>query len=280
MSYIKEPKITNHIIRESLREDIGRGDITTELIIPKNKSIRAVLLAKEPCVVCGLFIAAKAFRLLDKKIKFITNVSDGRYARKNQVLARISGNARAVLSAERVALNFLARLSGVATQTQKFVQAVKQYRVKILDTRKTTPGLRMLEKYAVRMGGGFNHRMSLDEMVMVKDNHLKVTRGYQRLPEVTKGYQVELEVNNLKQFKEAMKLRPNVIMLDNMSVKEMRKAVHIRNIQSLRKIPRLEASGGITLRNVKKIASCGVDFISVGSLTHSANSADISLEVL
>jgi len=280
MSYIKEPKIANHIIREALREDIGRHDITSDLIIPKNKSVRAVILARKPFVVCGLFVTAKAFRLLDKNIKFITKVPDSQVVRRGEVIAEIRGNAQAILAAERVALNFLAHLSAISTQTRKFTRAIKPFKTKILDTRKTTPGLRMLEKYAIRMGGGYNHRMSLDEMILVKDNHLQILGGFKNLAKLSTGYEVELEVSNLQEFRKALALKPDIIMLDNMDIQSMRKAVRIRNSLSGRKHPKLEASGGITLKNVKSVAGCGVDFISVGSLTHSVNSVDISLEIL
>ncbi len=160
-------------VKEALREDIGRRDITTELIIPKNKSIKAGLIAKEDCVVCGLGVAKLAFQIIDKKIKFRFLVADGHRAKKNAILARIQGEAASILIAERVALNFLSLLSAVATKTRKYVNAVKPYKVKIMDTRKTIPGLRELEKYAVRCGGGYNHRMDLSRQILIKDNHIK-----------------------------------------------------------------------------------------------------------
>lgn len=274
MSYHKNSQII-FLLRNSLKEDIGRGDITTELIIPKHKFTRAVLLTKENCVVCGLGTASMVFKLQDKKIKFKPLVYEGRFVKKGTTLAKIEGNARSILTAERVVLNFLSLLSGIATKTKKYVEAVKPYKIRIMDTRKTIPGLRELEKYAVRIGGGYNHRMRLDEMVLVKDNHLKVAGGYQGLSGVIRGYQVELEVKNLREFKQALKLNPDVIMLDNMSIKDIKRAVKIRNHPV-----ELEASGGITLKNVKKIASAGVDMISIGDLTHSIESIDLSLEVL
>jgi nicotinate-nucleotide pyrophosphorylase (carboxylating) len=182
-----------------------------------------------------------------------------------------------------VALNFLSLFSGIATKTRAYVNKVKPYKVKIMDTRKTIPGLRALEKYAVRIGGGYNHRFKLDEMLLIKDNHLKVTKGYSRLPKVTKGYKFEIEVKNLKEFKEALKLSPDIIMLDNMKAEGIKKAVNIRNhlcLKSSHPKPQLEASGGINLGNVRKIAACGVEMISVGELTYSPASVDISLEIL
>ncbi|MBI4972661.1 MAG: carboxylating nicotinate-nucleotide diphosphorylase [Candidatus Omnitrophica bacterium] len=282
MNYIKEEEIQD-FVRLSLKEDIGRRDITTNVLIDKNKMVAAVLLAKESFIVCGLGVAALAFRLQDKNIKFKSLVKEGEFVRKEKVLARISGEARSILTAERTALNFLTFLSGISTKTRKFAQAVRPYKTKIMDTRKTIPGLRLLSKYAVRIGGGYNHRLRLDEMVLIKDNHLKVTEGYGRLRKVTEGYPFELEVKNFKEFKQALKLKPNIIMLDNMSIRDMKKAVQIRNALSpntYHLTPKLEASGGITLKNIKEVASTGVEMISVGALTHSVDSVDISLEII
>jgi len=231
-----------------------------------------------------LGIAKEVFKTQDKNIKFKAQVLEGQKIKKGKIIARIFAKAQSILIAERVALNFLNLLSGIATKTRAYVDKVKPYKVKILDTRKTIPGLRELEKYAVRIGGGFNHRLRLDEMILIKDNHLKVTKGYQRLLKVTKGYLVEIEVKNLREFKEAIKAKPDIIMLDNMNPKNIRQAVKIRNSQlptPNSKLPtKLEASGRINLKNVKNIAATGVDMISIGELTHSVNSADISLEIL
>jgi len=273
-------------LRRSLNEDIGKRDITTEIIIPPDRSVRAILLAKEDAVVCGLDIAGLVFKLKNKKIKFKPLIRDGQKIKKGEILACIKGKAKSILTAERVALNFLNLLSGIATRTRQYVDKIRPYKVKIMDTRKTIPGLRQLQKYAVRVGGGYNHRMRLDEMVLIKDNHLKVSGGYQKLqklPKVTRGYGVELEVKNLKEFKEALKLKPDIIMLDNMSVKDIKKAVNLRNYQlpiTNYQLPKLEASGRINLKNISKIASTGIDTISIGELTHSINSVDISLEIL
>ncbi|MBU1090700.1 MAG: carboxylating nicotinate-nucleotide diphosphorylase [Candidatus Omnitrophica bacterium] len=276
------------IVKNALKEDIGSGDITTNSIVPGSKVVKAVLLAKEDCVVCGLGTFLLALRSLDKNIKFKNMVSDGDWVKKGKQIARISGCARAILTAERVALNFFSHLCGISTITRKYVLAVKAYKAKILDTRKTIPGLRSLEKYAVRIGGGFNHRSSLDEMILIKDNHLRVIGGYRNLnKDITKfkrkGLKVELEVNNLREFKQALNLKPDIIMLDNMSIKDIKKTVKIRDYLSPKTcnlIPQLEASGGVSLKNVRKIASAGVDLISIGELTHSAPSVDISLEIL
>ncbi|KPK96643.1 MAG: hypothetical protein AMJ95_13040 [Omnitrophica WOR_2 bacterium SM23_72] len=279
------------ILKEALKEDIGKKDVTTQaLISPKN--IRAVLVAKDPCVVCGLSLAGMAFKLMDKRLTFKPRVSDGQKVKKGKVLALVRGPARGILCAERVALNFLSLLCGVATKTRHFVEAVKPYKVRIMDTRKTIPGLRILQKYAVRIGGGYNHRSKLDELILIKDNHLKIIGGSQGLKEnwrnlKRKGKSIEIEVNHLDEFQAVLDLKPDIIMLDNMNIADMRKAVVLRNkryaISDKRHaIPRplLEASGNISLHNIKKIASTGVDTISIGSLTHSFDSVDISLEII
>lgn len=293
MNYINRPFIKT-IIRKALKEDVGRCDITTKLIIPEDEYAKAVLIAKENCVVCGMDIARGVFKLQDKNIKFNPKFLDGQIVKKGDILARIYGKAQSILTAERVALNFLSLLSGIATKTADFVNKVKPWKVKIMDTRKTLPGLRELEKYAVRVGGGFNHRLRLDEMVLIKDNHLRVAGGglgveglRERIKKIRKEFskkmKIEIEVKNLKEFKEALKLKPDIIMLDNMSIEEIKKAVKIRNSHRPSTIdhrPKLEASGRVTLKNVRQIAATGVDMLSIGALTHSVNSVDISLEII
>jgi len=285
MSYVNELDIEN-IIKRALREDIGRKDITTQIFIPKKKLVKAIILAKQPCVACGLGIAGLVFKTKDRNLKFKSMARDGEKVRSGKVLARVTGKAQSILAAERVALNFLSLLSSVATKTRKFVEAAKPYKAKIVDTRKTIPCLRSLEKYAVRIGGGYNHRFKLDEMILVKDNHLELLRGIQALQGLTtvkRKYPVEIEVKSLKEFKQALKLKPDIIMLDNMSVQDMKMAVKMRNLSGARNQQppvKLEASGGVTLRNVKKVAACGVEWISVGALTHSVDSVDISMEIL
>jgi len=273
------------LIRAALKEDIGSRDITTELVIPKDKYVRAVLLAKQDLIVCGLDIAKEVFRQQDAGIKFRPLVKEGSFVKKGKILARIEGRARAIFTAERVALNFLGLLSGLATTTREYIDAIKPYRVKIMDTRKTIPGLRQLEKYAVRVGGGYNHRTRLDEMILVKDNHIRITslkdiikQSRKKMP---RGIKIEIEVENLKEFKEALNFKPDIIMLDNMSISNIKKAVKLRNHMpyAICHMP-LEASGGITLKNVREVAATGVDMISVGALTHSVKTADISLEVI
>ncbi len=289
MNYIKEPDLKD-IILAALREDIGARDVTSDVLIPKNKNARAAILAKEDLVVCGLGVAAFTFRLQNKMIKFKALAKDGDYIRRGGVIAKVEGRARPILSAERVALNFLSLLSGIATTTREYVEAVSPYKVKILDTRKTIPGLRMLEKYAVRIGGGYNHRFSLDEMVLIKDNHIKVlgdrlwVLGFEKIREkISQKVMMEVEVRTLKEFRKALKLRPDIIMLDNMSIKDIIRAVKIRNSlisNTQHPIPKLEASGGIALKNIRQISATGVDMISIGALTHSIKSVDLSLEVL
>lgn len=278
-----DPEKIDRIVRHALLEDIGRGDITTRLTIPKKKRIEAIFTVKEPCVVCGLGIARRAFKLVDESLKFRPLLKEGHLAQQGRKIARVSGNAVNILAAERTALNFLSLLSGVATKTREYVNAIEPYKAKITDTRKTMPGLRELQKYAVRVGGGHNHRMGLDEMILIKDNHLKITSGYSRLPRVPKGFKIEIEVENLREFKHALRFKPDVIMLDNMKTGDIKKAVKIRNavvFNSHHPQTKLEVSGGVNLLNVRAVAAAGADIISVGDLTHSVRSIDMSLEVL
>ena len=279
------------IVRMALKEDIGRGDITTKLIIPAKKRTKAIILAKEAGIVCGLDVARLVFRTVDKRICFKPTTKDGKKVKKGQVLARLEGEARSILKAERVALNFLSRLSGIATLTDKYVQRVKLYRVKIMDTRKTAPGLRILEKYAVRCGGGTNHRMGLWDQVLVKDNHIKIQNSKIKMQnlkqlikkvrtKIPKRIKVEIEVTNLRQFKQAFLAKPDIIMLDNFTLKNIRKAVKLRNEptdQRTNKPTKLEISGGVHLNNVRRIAATGVERISIGKLTHSAKVLDVAL---
>jgi len=269
------------IIRNALSEDIGLGDITSESIIPENETAKAVFLAKETCIVCGIQVAALVFKITDPDINFKTQLKDSDTVKKGKVIASVSGRARSILAGERVALNFLSHLSGISTKTHAFAAMVKPYKTKILDTRKTSPGLRLLEKYAVRMGGGYNHRFGLDEMLLIKDNHIRIAGGLDKIKALPANYKTEIEVKNLKEFESALRLKPDIIMLDNMNYKDMKQAVKLRNNLSPQKgnpSPKLEASGGISLKNVKKIASTGIDMISIGSLTHSVEAIDISLE--
>jgi nicotinate-nucleotide pyrophosphorylase (carboxylating) len=268
------------LIEAALREDMPEGDITSESIIPAAASSRAIFLAKEPGVAAGIDIAGLVFRKIDSRVKFSKGLEDGQSFKKGDVLAEVAGRSVSLLKGERTALNFLQRLSGIATTTRHYVQAVKGTRARILDTRKTTPGLRHLEKYAVRMGGGRNHRSSLSDMVLIKDNHLMLVSGItqavvQARASVKAGVEVEVEVTNFRQAREAVEAGADKIMLDNMSGPRMKTIIDWVQGRAT-----IEASGGVTLANVRRIALLGVDEISVGSLTHSYNSVDISLEFL
>lgn len=268
------------IIRQALIEDTGKGDITTELTLPKNKKIKAEIVAKENFLLCGITVAKEVFKAVDPRLNFIQKIKEGKQVSRNARIAVISGKASSILRAERVALNLLSLLSGVATKTRGFVRAIGVFKTKITDTRKTIAGLRELQKYAVRIGGGYNHRISLDEMLLIKDNHLKILGGYTKLPDAPSGYKIEIEVQNLKEFRHALLLKPDIIMLDNMKIKDIKRAVKIRNSAGFKnKGPLLEASGNMHLGNIRKYAACGVDIISIGELTDSVESVDISLEV-
>ena len=271
------------IIKRALKEDIGRGDITTQLSIPKDIAIQAKIIAKEDFLLCGINLACVVFKTVDPNLKFKPQIKEGRQVFNKNTLAIISGKANSILTAERVALNLLSLLSGIATKTNKFVQKIEPFKTKITDTRKTIAGLRQLQKYAVRIGAGYNHRMRLDEMILIKDNHLKIMGDYSRLPRVPPGCKIEIEIQNLKEFVRVLSFKPDIIMLDNMKIRDILKAVKIRNsfkFNGRRLFTALEASGGIHLGNVKKYAATGVEIISIGELTDSIESVDISLEVL
>lgn len=270
-----DPKALKLIIKTALSEDIGKKDITTELTIPKNRNIKAKILAKESFLLCGMPVAKNVFKTVDASLKFSQIAKEGRQVKANDTLAVISGKAASILTAERVALNFLSLLSGIATKTSRFVKKIHPFKTKITDTRKTIAGIRQLQKYAVRIGGGHNHRMRLDEMFLIKDNHLKIIGGYPRLLKIPKKYRLEIEAQNLKEFEQALELKPDIIMLDNMKIPEIKKAVKIRG--SLPVL--LEASGGMHFGNVKKFAALGVDVISCGELTDSLKSVDVCLEI-
>lgn len=268
------------IIEQTLQEDIGTGDVTTESLIPPSIPANGRFLAKSAGILAGLPVAEFAFMTLDSSLEFQTYFQDGDKIKPGDVIAQVSGAARSLLCGERVSLNFLQRLSGIATLTGKFVEASRLYRVRIVDTRKTTPGLRMLEKYAVRQGGGSNHRFGLYDAVLIKDNHLAALKGNikeaVRLARENSPHTitVEVETTDEEQVKEALAAGADIIMLDNMPVAEMKRMVELINRKAL-----VEASGNVTLENVAEIAACGVDIISVGALTHSAPALDISLEM-
>ncbi len=261
----------------ALAEDIGAGDVTTEATVPEDAVGTAELLVKERGVVCGLRAAEATFRALDPEVRFEALASDGDAVEPPAVVARVTGSERAILTGERVALNFLGRLSGIATLTRRYVDAVEGTGAAVLDTRKTTPGLRALEKHAVAAGGGRNHRLGLDDAVLVKDNHIRAAGSLTRAVELVRAASdlpVEVECDTLAQVGEALALGVDAILLDNMTLDELREAVSLTAGRA-----RLEASGGVSLDTVRAIAETGVDEISVGALTHSARSLDVSLEL-
>jgi len=272
------------LIRFAIREDIGKGDLTSSSVLPRGAKARGTFVVKEGGIIAGLAVIPLIFRIINEKVKFIPLTHDGETVASGMPVAQITGPAISILSGERVALNFLQRLSGIATLAARFVEEVRGTKAKILDTRKTTPGWRYLEKYAVRMGGALNHRMGLYDRVLIKDNHLRlsanqpvseaVSRARKRCPA---GTLIEVEAENLAQVEEALSASADIIMLDNMSVKLINQAIHM--IRNATGTPLIEASGGITLRNARSIAQTGVDWISVGELTHSAKALDIALDL-
>jgi nicotinate-nucleotide pyrophosphorylase (carboxylating) len=268
-----------HLIELALGEDVGKGDLTSEAIIDQDLLVKVAIVAKEEGIIAGLEIAKTVFQKLDPTLVFESSFKDGNKLIKKDIVATIKGRARSILSAERTALNFLQRLSGIATLTSTYVERIKDTRVKILDTRKTTPGLRALEKYAVKIGGGENHRMGLFDMILIKENHIKAVGDISWAIQKTKAKypneKIEVETRNLDEVKEAVKSGADWIMLDNMSIEEMKKAVKV--IRSSQREIKIEASGRVDLDNVREIALTGVDFISVGALTHSAPALDFSL---
>lgn len=269
--------LLDNIIRKALEEDLGWGDITTDSTVSDNVQIEGNFIAKEDGIICGIEVCKRTFMLLDASIEFIEYKKDGDRVKKGDLIAFIKGSALSILKGERVCLNFFQRMSGIATFTDDFVKKVEGLPVKIVDTRKTVPGLRILDKYAVRIGGGFNHRYNLSDMVLIKDNHIKASGGIgvaisKAREAVTHTVKIEVEVESLSQLQEALDAGADIIMLDNMSPETMKEAVSIAKCKVL-----LEASGNVTLNNVREIAETGVDFISIGALTHSVKALDISL---
>lgn len=276
------------LLTAALKEDVGSRDLTTTSVIPKGLIAKAEIQVKEEGVLAGLQVAEWVFGLVEPKIKFQPMVKDGQKAFPGKAVAFLEGPARGMMTAERTALNFIGHLSGIATLTRAFVDRVKGTPAKILETRKTTPGLRLLEKYAVRMGGGTNHRMGLYDGVLIKDNHLKLAGGVEKAvaaarATLQKNVPIEVEVNTLEEFRQAIAAKADLILLDNMKLPEIQEVVRLRNALARSKpgnrVP-LEVSGGVTLESVRPIALTGVDRISVGALTHSAPSLNISLEIL
>ena len=269
-------------IEASLAEDIGPGDVTTLATVPENAQATAAIIAREPIVVAGVAFAIEAFRALSPEIDAVEQCADGERIPPGSSILNLRGQARAILTAERVALNFLQRLSGIATLTRQFVDAIAGSKAKILDTRKTTPGWRRFEKYAVACGGGENHRIGLHDMVLIKDNHLAALRKEQpnaiaaavtRARSANPTLKIEVEADDLKQVAQAVDAGADIILLDNMQPKTLREAVQLVTGRA-----KLEASGGVNLDTVRTIAETGVDYISVGALTHSAHAVDIGLD--
>ena len=264
------------IIRRALDEDTGSGDITTNSIVEAGATAAAQIIAKQNGIASGLIIAQAVFLMIDGGVRFSSNISDGDEVRSGQVLMELKGSAHAILTGERTALNFLGRMSGIATLTHKFVEAVGGTKAVILDTRKTAPGLRTIDKLAVRNGGGGNHRFGLYDMVLIKDNHIdsagSISDAVRRVRASESHLEIEVEAKTIKEVQEALDRGVGRILLDNMSLTQMREAVAINDGRA-----KLEASGNVTLENVREIAETGVDLISVGALTHSAPAFDVSL---
>jgi nicotinate-nucleotide pyrophosphorylase (carboxylating) len=271
------------IVDRALAEDLGKGDVTTDALIPGDRQGTGFIVAKKEGILAGMNVAKQVFQRVGPELKVDVLLEDGARVKPGSKVAKVSGSIASILKAERVALNFLQRLSGIASETNRHVEAVKGLPVRIMDTRKTTPGLRSLEKHAVKVGGGKNHRMSLGDGILIKDNHLAALRsqGLNLKQIVTKARQnspqqlpVEVEVGSVSEALEAVEAGADIVMLDNMDLEEMRKAV-----KSVRGRALIEASGGITLDNVRDVAETGVDLISIGALTHSAEALDMSLEL-
>jgi nicotinate-nucleotide pyrophosphorylase (carboxylating) len=267
----------DRIIDNALREDMPEGDITSENVVSQDSTSKAVITGKEEGILAGIEVAEKVFKKIDPEIRIKKYFRDGQGIKKGEKLAVLQGSSISLLKGERTALNFLQRMSGIATLTRRFVNGLRGSSTKLLDTRKTTPGLRILEKYAVKTGGGENHRFSLSDMVMLKDNHLRLVGDIRTAVEraranIRPGIKIEVETSNLKEVKEAINSGADMVMLDNMSLNKMREVVEWVN----GRVP-LEVSGKVDLDNIKDIALLGVDYVSVGSLTHSFKSLDISM---
>lgn len=273
------PPKSLELIHHALEEDIGPSDITTATLIPEKTEAHALFVAKGKFVLAGIQFCIEVFRILDSSISFQTFFNEGAQVKKGDVIAEVFGKTHAILKGERVSLNILQRLSGIATITNKYVEKVKNLSTKIFDTRKTTPCYRFMEKYAVRMGGGNNHRFGLFDGIIIKDNHIEavgsIKKAIGKLKKTQYLHKIEVEIENLHDLKEAIAAGADIVMLDNMSLKDIRKAVKIVKGRAI-----IEASGNITLDNVRKIAETGVDFVSIGALTHSAVAADISLKIV
>jgi len=266
-------------IRRALTEDIGTGDATTDAIVPPDATMRGQIIAKQDGVIAGLDVARAAYELLDSDVDFSAQLADGSRVTRGGLLALVSGRTSSLLTAERTALNFLGRMSGIATLTRQFVDAVAGTRAVVLDTRKTAPGLRLVDKLAVKLGGGGNHRIGLYDMILIKDNHIDYAGGIEEAVRRARAYDsglpIEVEARSVADVNVALSLGVERILLDNMSVEQMSEAVALTNGRA-----KLEASGNVTLETVRRIAETGVDFISVGALTHSAKVFDVSFDYI
>ncbi len=275
--------ILDKIIDLAIYEDMPNGDITTDVLFSMDESGTGEFVAKEPMIVAGLNVVERVLNRIDKVIRFEQLITDGMRANEQSVIAKASGSIASLLKAERISLNFLQRMSGIATTTNKFVELIKDTGVKICDTRKTTPGLRALEKYAVKIGGGYNHRFSLSDAALIKDNHIIACGGIENAigkikKAISHTVKIEVEVSNIEEAEEAVRTGANIIMLDNMKIPEMKETVRL-----IRELSRtyiiIEASGNISLSNIRDVALTGVDVISLGCITHSARGMDISFRL-
>ena len=274
-----EIKNISSLIESALKEDIGNGDVTTNALIPDTMNSTATMVAKADGIIAGMEVAEAVFRTLSAQFSWKPLVKDGDSIKKGDLLVEMSGPFRALLTGERLALNFLQRISGIATMTGLFVTQVAEYGTKILDTRKTVPGLRMLDKYAVKAGGGENHRIGLHDMVLIKDNHIKVAGGIKNAvnqirAQVPSTMKIEVETTTLEEVQEALEMNADIIMLDNMSTTMMKNCVELINHRA-----KVEASGNMNLERVREVAETGVDYISIGALTHSVTALDISMNI-
>lgn len=277
---ILNKKEIERIIITALKEDIGPGDITTNLLITKKQKAKAFFIAKEDGIIAGLNVAKMVFQKLDRTVSWKSFIKEGEHVITGTRLAEVKGSLRALLTGERTALNILQRMSGIATAAYNFVNVVKDTNAKILDTRKTAPGFRLLDKYAVKLGGGTNHRIGLFDMVLIKDNHIKaagnITSAINKIRKgLTKKIKIEVETRNLEEVREALKCKAEIIMLDNMTVAMMKEAVKIIDGKA-----KVEASGNVNLQSLRAIAETGVDYISVGALTHSVKALDICMKIM
>lgn len=278
MDVVTEKLNIDHILLLALKEDISHEDITTNSIIKENILGKGEIIAKEEGILAGIHVFKRVFKLLDKNIEFKINFKDGDKLKKGEIIGEIQGNLRIILSGERVALNYLQHMSGVATYTNDMVKLLEGTNIKLLDTRKTIPNMRIFQKYAVKVGGGSNHRYNLSDGVLIKDNHIAAAGSIKKAVEMARANtsfvkKIEVEVENLEMVREAINSNVDILMLDNMNEAEMKEAVMFIN-----KRAKTECSGNITRENILKISKCGVDYVSSGSLTHSAKAMDISLK--